>query len=193
MIVVQAGDKGDGVRVPGQGYHAALTGDVRVQLRQVLSHALPAGVQDGLSVQEVAARLEMCALAHAKGHPDTYLASMSRMVFNLKNNGAEILLSYPLSRVCKLSHQRMHAKTAHAVRDAAMDAVVQELLQDAKAAADKATTRAAEVTSSHAIRCPRCKTQTGIVRMARQTRAADEGMTTTCLCVACSWSWSLKS
>ncbi len=177
------------------GKASTLNGDIRSRLRVVLADALEEGGLPGTHhpAPVIAARLEMCALAHTQGNPDAYLASMSRMVFNLRHNAHGILGAYPLSRVCKLSHHKMHKGTAHVVRDGAMDVAIQTLLQDAKSAADDATARAAQVTSSHAIRCPKCRTQTGIVRLARQTRAADEGMTTTCLCVACSWSWSLKS
>ena len=182
-------------RVPGQGFHEALNGETRGRLRSVLLHALEQGrVPAAVTVPapQLAARLEMCALAHAGAQADVYLASISRMVFNLTHNGEAILEAYPLSRVCKLSHKRMHAETAHAVRDAAMDAKVQTLLKDAKTAAEEHTRNASAKKSAQAIRCPQCKTQTGIIRLAKQMRAADEGMTTTCLCLACSWSWRLK-
>lgn len=193
MLVVESGARGQEPLVGGCG---TVNGDLRMRQRHVLCAALTEGrlpVCMPLTVQDIAARLEMCALVHARAQADVYLSCLSRMVFNLKHNGSSILAGYPLSRICRLSHRRMHAETAHAVRDATMDAKVQQLLADAKAAAEDHTRRASEKKSSHAIRCPRCKTQTGIVRTARQTRAADEGMTTTCLCMSCSWSWSLRS
>ena len=182
--------------LPGRTLHPPIDGATRVRLRRVLQQALRDNDVRGAwadLIPKLSLRLEACALAFARGQSDGYLASVSRMTYNLRHNGSAILHSYPVSRVCKLSHKRMHAETAHTVRDAALESQVRQLLADAKQAAEDHTRHASEKKSSHAIRCPKCKTQTGIVRMARQTRAADEGMTTTCLCVSCSWSWSLKS
>jgi DNA-directed RNA polymerase subunit M/transcription elongation factor TFIIS len=171
----------------------AIDGVTRHRLRGELASALRDGGVVLDSLGPLAARLEACALAHARNQSDLYMASVSRMVFNLRHNGEAILQTYALSRVCRLSHKRMEAETAHALRDTVMEARVKQLLADAEAAANEHMRRANEKKSDRAIRCPKCKTQTGIMRTTQQTRAADEGMVTTCMCRGCGWKWNLAS
>ncbi len=171
-----------------------MDGCLRLRLRACLSDAL----MDGASMTKdqatlMAGWLEMCAQAYARGKPDKALATVSRVVFNLKTNGAHILAHNPPSRVCRLTHQRMGAETAHALRDALVESQVKQLLQDAADAAAASQQRATQVAAAQAIRCPnrKCGTQDGILRMTQQSRAADEGMTTVCVCIKCGQRWKL--
>jgi DNA-directed RNA polymerase subunit M/transcription elongation factor TFIIS len=171
----------------------AITGPLRARLRACLEQALQ-GVGDSLQPPRpdlYAAQLEMAALALCRGRVEAYTATLSRVVYNLQTNGVVIVGRYPVSRIPCLSHVRMEAETSHALRDAAIEAQVKSLLADAEATAVRAVNRAANVTAAAAIRCPKCKTQDRIVRVLQQSRCADEGMTTQCLCMACNQSWRL--
>jgi DNA-directed RNA polymerase subunit M/transcription elongation factor TFIIS len=178
----------EGIRVPERMGTA-----LRVRLRACLGRALAEGTcVPPADIPTLAARLEMCAFAHARGKPEGAMATVSRVVFNLRTNGVHILSKNPLSRVCRLTHQRMGAESAHALRDTRVENQVAQLLEDAAAAAEASLNRAAQKTSAAAIRCPRCKTQDGIVRTTAQTRAADEGMGTRCMCTQCAHRWRLS-
>lgn len=169
-----------------------LTADLRCRLRACLQTALERGADlTPDRAKEMAAVLEMCALALTRCNADLLVATVSRVKYNLGANGAHILRQYPPSRVCLLSQRRMGAETAHALRDASIEQEAKQLLADAEAAAKAAQARATTVTATEAIWCPKCKTRDGIIRVAQQSRAADEGMTTKCFCVKCNQRWKL--
>lgn len=174
-----------------------VTGALRLRFRHTLADALVRGgvPPSALVFGDAAAYsavLEMAAFALTRGNAEMYMAAVSRVVYNLGSNGVHIVGKYPVTRICLLSHRRMGADTAHAQRDAKTEHDVKELLADAEQSAEAAKARAAATTSTQAIRCPKCKTQNDIVRVAQQSRSADEGMTTNCLCVACGQRWKLR-
>ena len=166
--------------------------ELRQRLRKSLRGALASGTSLPCGdIDALAARLEMCACAHARGRPEGALATVSRVVFNLKTSGDRILAANAPSRICRLTHQRMGAESAHALRDARVETDVKKLLEDAAAEAEASLARAALITAPAAIRCRKCHTQDGIVRTTAQTRAADEGMGTRCMCTKCGHRWML--
>lgn len=176
-----------GIRVP-EPMGAAL----RHRLRKCLRGALETGTTlNKQAIEVLAARLEMSAYVHARGRPEGVMATVSRVVFNLRTNGTRILANNAPSRVCRLTHQRMGAESAHALRDSQVETQVKQLLEDAAAAAEASLSRAAQKTAAAAIRCRKCNTQDGIVRTAIQSRAADEGMGTRCMCTKCGHRWRL--
>lgn len=176
----------------GIGTREVLTGALRCRLRACLQQSLEKGTQlPADQAYKLAAQLEMCALTLTRCNADLMVATVSRVAYNVAENGLHILRQYPPSRICLLSHKRMGAETAHALRDASIENDAKQLLQDAAAAANAAQQRATTFTSKEAIWCPRCKTRDNIIRVAQQSRAADEGMTTKCFCVKCNQRWKL--
>jgi DNA-directed RNA polymerase subunit M/transcription elongation factor TFIIS len=185
----------------------AIAGPLRARLVDLLQDAvcLAAGSAAGTlaSLQpylprEFALQLERVTLvmAAAAGNAETYMATLSRVVHNLRTAGKVMLNSCPLSTIPRVSHVRQNAADAAECRqDAAIHqplaAQVAALLADAAAAAAAATAAATNVTAAAAIKCPGCKTQDRIVRVLQQSRSADEGMATQCLCMACNRSWRL--
>jgi DNA-directed RNA polymerase subunit M/transcription elongation factor TFIIS len=140
--------------------------------------------------EEYAAQLERVALVLADRNAETYMTTMSRVIHNLNTDGAVVITACPLSTVPNVSHMRRDNHSS--AGDAALQAQVKSLLDDAAAGAATASTTAANVTVTDAITCPNCKSQDRIVRALRQSRAADEGMATQCLCMACNRSWRLS-
>ncbi len=139
--------------------------------------------------EEYARQLERRALELARRNAETYMTTMSRVIHNLNTDGAVVVTSCPLSTVPNVSHVRRdnHGSAG----DAAVQAQVKALLADAALGAATASTTAASVTVTDAITCPHCKGQDGIVRTLVQSRVADEGMATQCLCIPCNRSWRL--
>jgi DNA-directed RNA polymerase subunit M/transcription elongation factor TFIIS len=157
---------------------------VTAALRPVAHLVAPSGPE------EYARQLERVALVLVDRNAETYMTTMSRVIQNLNTDGAVVVAACPLSTVPKVSHVRRdnHGSAA----DAALQAQVKSLLADAAAGAASASSTAANVTVTAAITCPNCKSQDRIVRALRQSRAADEGMATQCLCMACNRSWRLS-
>jgi DNA-directed RNA polymerase subunit M/transcription elongation factor TFIIS len=134
--------------------------------------------------------VEACAAALSKSQYAVYVAIMGRVVYNMLSNGAHIVSKYPVSRVCKLSHKRLDAETAHAQREEHVEARLKALSEFAKQEAQFASDMASSIQTDNAIRCPKCHTQDGITRVTAQMNSGDEGMKTRCLCV-CGHRWQM--
>lgn len=185
MLISRSGT----VTVPGGPENQIVDGKTRARLRAVLYRVLP-------QEREVAAlystQVEACAVTLSKSNYATYVATMGRVIYNIESNGEHIIKNYPISRVCKLSHKRLDAETAHAQRDEAVELRLKNLIEFAKQEAAYASQMASSIQTDNAIRCPKCHTQDGITRVTAQMNAGDEGMTTRCLCV-CGHRWQIKS
>ncbi len=180
-LVVPGGTRQDGV----------LDGHARARARTILHSNLPFGAGQELLAADFATHLEACAAAYSKNKFDVYMNIMSRLQYNLRTNGENIIRCYPMSRVCKLSHKRLHEDTAHARRGEEIMSRVNAVISHAKAEADSAAELASSIVAPSAIRCPKCKAQDRINRVTYQQNKADEGMKTKCMCSSCGHSWDL--
>lgn len=168
----------------------ALSGFERARARAGLHDAMPLGHLPPDKVIDFTMRLEACALVAADGVRAPYLAIMSRLVYNMKTNGATLVDTYPLTRLVTVSHRGLQIGTVRAQRDANVGTRLEQLFARAKAEADIASSMALSVSGDGAIRCPKCKTQEGITAVAAQMNAGDEGMKTRCIC-RCGHRWQL--
>lgn len=173
--------------VPGGHADGILRGDTRAKLRLCLYNALPQSRDVAIAYS---VEVEACAVALAKNQYSVYVAIMSRVIYNMLSNGRHIVAKYPRSRVCKLSHKRLDAETAHAQRDEHVEARLKALVELAKEEASVASNMASSIHTDAAIRCPKCHTQDGITRVTAQMNSGDEGMKTRCLCV-CGHRWQM--
>jgi DNA-directed RNA polymerase subunit M/transcription elongation factor TFIIS len=139
-----------------------------------------------------AAHVEMCAATIARGNYNVYMDIMGRVVYNLVENGPQVVTSFPVSHLCFLSHDRLQENTAHAKRAAEVESVVKDVKKLAEEQGEQFTHLAQNIKSSRAIRCPSCKTQDGIFRAPAQLRSGDEGMDTLCFCtnLKCGATWT---
>lgn len=178
--------------VPG-GAHAdgRLDGAARARARNLLVSALPPCLT-GIEAALYATHVEACAVAASNNSYPVYIRTMARVVFNMASNGEHLVTEFPVSALSRLSHKVLHAETAHARRDKAVEARLLAVTTRAGQEAEKAKELASSVKQDSAIRCPSCKTQDGIHRTGVQTSHGDEGMKTCCLCAACGMRWSLK-
>lgn len=183
QITVPGGTRKDGV----------LDGRARARARAILHSTLPFSTGQEHLAADFATHLEACAAAYSKNKFDVYMGIMSRLQYNLRTNGDNIIRCYPISRVCKLSHKRLHEDTAHARRGEEIMARVNAVLSHAKAEADLAAELASSIVAPTAIRCPKCKAQDRINRATYQQNRADEGMKTKCMCSTCGHSWDLAA
>lgn len=177
--------------VPGCSEDELVSGRTRARLRTVLFQVLPQTQTRDWAAQ-YSTHVEACAAALSRSQYAVYVAIMGRVIYNMQSNGAHIISKYPISRVCKLSHKRLDAETAHAQRDEVVEKQLRELIEFAKTEAQHASNMASSIQTDSAIRCPKCHTQDGITRVTAQMNAGDEGMTTRCMCV-CGHRWQIKS
>ena len=187
MIAVDHGAQ----TAPGGAKGATLCGSVRQRVRAALLEALP----DMLTEEDrgrYAAHLEGCAVAFCASDHSTYLAMMSRVVYNLRTNGEYIIRTYPVSKVCRLSHKHLRANTSHAERTEAIDARLQALMTRVEQEAASASKAASSVHTDSKITCPKCHVTEDITRVLAQLRRGDEGMTTRCMC-KCGHTWNMSS
>jgi DNA-directed RNA polymerase subunit M/transcription elongation factor TFIIS len=187
LVVEETVTKAPGYSLP----NGALCGSARARARAALYQSIPSFMKDA-ERDTYTAHLEACAAAYSTNDYATYMSIMSRVIFNIKSNGEYIIRTYPVSRVCKLSHKRLHAKTAHAERDAEMEARLQALLSRVETEAENATKTASSIQTDTKLRCPKCKTSEDITRVLAQLRRGDEGMTTRCMC-KCGHTWNMSS
>lgn len=180
------------VHVPGgKNRNGTIDGEARARSRAALHAVLPiAPGQEEIAVL-YATHLEACVVAMSNNYAQ-YMVIMSRLTFNMESNGGHIIGRYPVSRVCKLSHKRLHAHTVHAQRDEDVDRRLTHLNQRCEQEAKAATAMASSIKTLDAIRCPKCKTQDGIVRTSEVMRSGDEGMITSCFCAKCKFKWKLS-
>ena len=174
--------------VPGGHADGVVRGETRVKLRELLRSVLPP--MDDAS-ETYSTCVEACACALSKSQYSVYMGIMGRVIYNMQSNGAHIVGKYPISRVCRLSHKRLDAETAHAQRDEDVEARLRALNDAAKHEASIASSMAASIRTDAAIRCPKCHTQDGITRVTAQMNSGDEGMKTRCLCV-CGHRWQMS-
>jgi DNA-directed RNA polymerase subunit M/transcription elongation factor TFIIS len=169
-----------------------LTGEERVRCREALFAAMPFGDDQARERILYATQLEACAVAMANDSYAEYVRIIGRIRWNFLANGATIVSSHPVSKVCRLSHRRLHADTAHALRDKATTVRVHNSLAALKAESEKAAGIAASQGTIHVIRCPSCKKCNNIHRTIVQKNAGDEGMKTQCFCGDCKHRWQLS-
>ena len=174
--------------VPGGHADGIVRGTTRAALRSLLYHALP---QSHEVAVVYSTHVEACAIAISKSQYAVYVGIMGRVIYNMQSNGAHIVGKYPISRVCKLSHKRLDAETAHAQRDESVELRLKALSDSAKHEASVASSMASSIQTDAAIRCPKCHTQDGITRVTAQMNSGDEGMKTRCLCV-CGHRWQMS-
>ena len=174
--------------VPGGHPDGIVRGNTRAKLRELLYNALPQS-RDVAVVYST--YVEACAIAISKSQYAAYVTIMGRVIYNMQSNGAHIVSNYPISRVCKLSHKRLDAETAHAQRDEDVEMRLKTLSDLAKQEASIASSMASSIQTDAAIRCPKCHTQDGITRVTAQMNSGDEGMKTRCLCV-CGHRWQMS-
>lgn len=181
------------VTVPGAGLFISV--HVRLRLRTLVEAALKSSKVSCVLGQEAefACQVERVAAVLSAGHLEAYSTCMSRVIHNLMTAADVVVAACPLSAIPRVSHVQLQdtASASLAATRGPLAPRVADLLADAAAAAAEASLRAANVTVATAISCPNCKTQDRIVRVLRQSRAADEGMATQCLCMACNRSWRL--
>lgn len=175
--------------VLGSPEDGVVTGKTRARLRTCLYNVLP---QEREAAVLYSTQVEACAISLARSQYAAYMAIMGRVIYNMQSNGQHIISKYPISRVCKLSHKRLDAETAHAQRDEHVEERLKALCEAARAEASFASNMASSIQTDSAIRCPKCHTQDGITRVTAQMNAGDEGMTTRCMCV-CGHRWQIKS
>lgn len=194
MITSRQGD----VVVPGCSRSDDLVdGPTRARARSALHSTLlglaaEALLPDHTDPAQYALQIEAWAVHLTAGVHADYLNTMARVRYNLQTNGELIIGTYPVSRICRLSHRRLQAETEHATRDAHVVSQIQDLLRAAQETAEVAKQTAATVQSSYKLRCPKCKRDEGIIQRTMQLNRADEGMKTKCLC-SCGYNWGLAS
>ena len=176
---------------PGGAKGSTLCGPVRARVRAALRDALP-GIFTEEERSRYVAHLEGCAVAYCASDHSAYLAMMSRVVYNLRTNGEHILRTYPVSKVCRLSHKHLRANTSHAERTEAIDARLQALMARVEQEAASASKTASSVHTDSKITCPKCHATEDITRILAQLRSGDEGMTTRCMC-KCGHTWNMSS
>ena len=175
--------------IPGGHDDGIIRGCTRARVRELLYNVLPQS-RDVAAVYST--HVEACAVALSKSQYAAYIAIMGRVIYNMQSNGPHIIAKYPLSRVCKLSHKRLDAETAHAQRDENVELRLKTLSDAAKHEASIASTMASSIQTDSAIRCPKCHTQDGITRVTAQMNSGDEGMKTRCLCSLCGHRWQMS-
>ena len=182
-------DAGGALTIPGGSENGVVQGHTRARVRTLLYNVLPQS-------RDVAAlystHVEACAIALSKSQYASYIAIMGRVIYNMQSNGPHIISKYPLSRVCRLSHKRLDAETAHAQRDEKVELRLKTLSDAAKHEAEVASSMASSIQTDAAIRCPKCHTQDGITRVTAQMNSGDEGMKTRCLCSVCGHRWQMS-
>lgn len=189
MLVVE----GNTAHAPGCENGAILCGGARARARSALHDVLPANVfADSFEQNAYAMHLEACAAAYSGNDYGTYMSMMSRVVYNMSSNGEYIIRTYPISKVCKLSHKRLRAETAHAQRDAVTEKRLQTLLKRVEQEVERASKTASSIHTDAKIKCPKCKATDDITRVLAQLRRGDEGMTTRCMC-KCGYTWNMAS
>ena len=174
--------------VPGGHTDGLVRGHTRVKLQELLCSVLP---QMDVAATTYSTCVEACACAISKSQYSVYMGIMGRVIYNMQSNGAHIVGKYPISRVCRLSHKRLDAETAHAQRDEDVEARLKALSDSAKHEASIASSMASSIQTDAAIRCPKCHTQDGITRVTAQMNSGDAGMKTRCLCI-CGHRWQMS-
>ena len=176
---------------PGGCNGQMLCGAVRARTLRALSASMSTFLTDDERVRYVT-QLEACAVALTANDHTAYLSMMSRVAYNLKTNGEHIIRTYPLSKVCRLSHKHLRAHTSHAERTEAIDARLQELMTRVEQEAEAASRTASSIHTESKIACPKCHATEDITRVLAQLRRGDEGMTTRCMC-KCGYTWNMSS
>jgi DNA-directed RNA polymerase subunit M/transcription elongation factor TFIIS len=173
--------------VPGaRNLDGTLDGFVRARSRDQLAAVIPLPPN---MASIYAVHVELCAAAMCNNSYANYIATINRVLWNLQTNGAHIISRHPVTRVCSLSHKRLHADTAHAQRDEEVERRVKDLerrVDEAAAAAEKLAT---SVETEEALQCPKCFQRCIIYRTMAQLRHGDEGMQTQCQCSLCKAKW----
>lgn len=171
-------------------------GVVRVdrQLRERASSLLSDSIRESartLSAAQCASfarRLESAAYAvfFASGGTEDYAAMVQDLAANMRSNGAMLCPKYSPEEVVMLDDATLAAGTylereQHDLR--AVQAKLTALLSNAASSAG-------DEESAAAIRCGKCR-GTDIETNQRQTRGADEAMTTFCKCNKCGKRWKM--
>lgn len=191
LVVTRGGSIVAHGNAAGQGN--VLSGGARARARSALHDALQSVLSAPAELDAYTTHLEACAVALSQQDYTAYMAMMSRVIYNLKeSNGLFIVTTFPVSKVCRISHKRLNAQTAHAQRDANIEERMQLLMRRCKEAATRATDAASSLDSIGALQCPSCKGKDEIKPFQAVMRSADEGMVTRCIC-KCGHTWKLAS
>jgi DNA-directed RNA polymerase subunit M/transcription elongation factor TFIIS len=181
MLVV---DREQSIVPGGCNTDGTLDGLARARSRVQLAEAVPLP----RALAEVYAQhVEVCATTLCNNSYANYIAIINRVLWNLQSNGTHIVGKYPVTRVCSLSHKRLHAETPHAQRDEEVELRFRRLQKRVDEATADAEMLATSVQSDE--KCPVCHKRTIIERRTSQMRSADEGMKTRCMC-PCGAFWS---
>ena len=159
--------------------------NARRQVSSMLRHALEPYTKDD-ALKQYASKLEkaLCQIWH---HSQAeYIANARRLIYSLQVNGMNLIFNYEPETLAALSNEELGRGTPMQQKREQHWKKRKELSQlfDAEMDIDLGFNF-----DEHRIIFPKCKTPMETV--SRQTRSADEGMTTFCSCPKCEYNFKI--